>query len=226
MTRRTMRSGRRRSTVWTSCFSRLFVRSSWASRLQAPAGSSSGSSTSVILSTRRFQRRSPTRIAAVTRAARSGSPASRLISAAACGAAPSPTSVGNRAKGPRSATAMTSPSRSISSCLPPCCQTASGRRSTRRTNSVPGRRRSIVAERTQGRLSSRSLARLGLTARIGVARAAPSAAMMVAASVMSRPSTSMSATTRPQVAETATSRSAASASTAATAGIRLATPTP
>src|SRR5580700_1302382 len=108
-TRRTSRSGSRISMVWTSRLSSLLERSSSERRAQAAAGFSSGNSTSMALSMRRFQRRSSTRTAAVTRGASSGSLASVSRSFAACAAASSPTTVGSLEKGRRSLTAITSP---------------------------------------------------------------------------------------------------------------------
>src|SRR5215469_2005501 len=76
LTRTTRRSGRRTSTVWTSRLRMALDRSSRASSAQAAEGASAGRRTSIVLSMRRFHRRSPTRTAAVTREARSGSVAS------------------------------------------------------------------------------------------------------------------------------------------------------
>src|SRR5271166_3656120 len=110
LTRRTSRSGRRTSTVCTSRFRIALDRSSRASWAHAPAGASAGRRTSIALSMRRFQRRSPTRIPAVTREARSGSVASMSSSSAAWAAAPSPTTIGSLAKRSRRVTGITPPS--------------------------------------------------------------------------------------------------------------------
>src|SRR6185312_3151725 len=209
MVRMTRRSRSRMSTVCTSRFSRASLRSSSARCVHAPSACSSGSITSMPRSICTSQRRPPTLTAAVTRAKRSGSVDSMSIKSRAYFGASSPTIVGSLAKRVRSVTGITSPSRPISSCLPACCHTASGWRSTRRTNRVPGRRRSIAAERTQGRAWSFSLARIGSTARIGVPRWAPSASMIVAGSVVWRPTTSISVTTSPRLALAATKPSPA-----------------
>src|SRR5215471_8403341 len=132
-TRTTSRSGRRTSTTCTSRLRMALDRSRFASSAHALAGESAGSNTSIALSIRKFQRRSPTRMAALTRAARSGSVASMSSSFAAWSAACSPTTSGSFTNLSRCPTGMTVPSRSSKSSLPPCCHRASGLRSTRRT---------------------------------------------------------------------------------------------
>jgi len=121
-------------------------------------------------------------------------------------------------------TGITAPSRSINSCLPACCIR---KRVTldEADKDRAGRRRSIAAERTQGRLSSCAFARLGLTARIGVPRRAERAAMIVAASCLAALDLDI-ADDEPERRACRSARSAAAARISCPAGSRLSTNTP
>jgi len=145
--RTTSRSGSRISTVRTSRFKMLLVRSSAARRAHASPTLSSGSSTSIALSIRRFQRRASTRTAALTRPTRSGSPAS-MRGAPRRGRRIVATTLGSRAKPAQILDRITAPrGRSTPACrraaIPQAVTLDEGTKIVRQ-------RRSIAAERTQG----------------------------------------------------------------------------
>src|SRR5580658_4384627 len=130
--RTTTRSARRRSTCSISRARRACSRSIWARWVQASATLVSGSWTVMALSSCRFQRRSPTRMAALTRCIRAGWVARIRISASAFLGASSPTTSSRSAKRSRCSVVTTTPSWSISIILPWRCHSASGCRSVRR----------------------------------------------------------------------------------------------
>ena len=154
---------------------------------------------------RRFQRRPPTRTAALTRVMSCGSVARACNSSAACFGASGPTTTSRSEKRSSPVFRITSPSASISAKFPLCCHRARGWRSTTLSSTVSGSIRSTLADLTHASASIRFFAACRSKARIGAPRARRTAARSSFCVVSLRPTTRISLTLKPRLVDAAIS---------------------